>query len=70
MKALRVLGVACACVLLAAAPPHTQIYGFSVVSSNAEFALEERFLDVPSSAGALAVAAGSPDAPRSGRFAH
>lgn len=57
MKALRVLGVACACVLLAAAPPHTQIYGFSMTSSDAEFALEDRFLDIPSSAGALADAA-------------
>jgi len=57
MKALRVLGVACACVLLAAAPPHTQIYGFSVTSSAAEFALEDRFLDIPSSQGALDAAA-------------
>ncbi|MGA2394285.1 MAG: M28 family peptidase [Candidatus Lustribacter sp.] len=57
MKALRVLGVACACVLLAAAPPHTQIYGFSMTSSDQEFALEDRFLDIPSAAGALADAA-------------
>jgi N-acetylated-alpha-linked acidic dipeptidase len=57
MKALRVLGVACACVLLAAAPPHTQIYGFTVTGSNLEFALEDRFLDIPSAAGALEAAA-------------
>lgn len=57
MKALRVLGVACACILLAAAPAHTQIYGFSVAGSDQEFALEDRFLDIPSSAGALADAA-------------
>lgn len=57
MKALRVLGVACACVVLAAAPAHTQIYGFSVTSSDPEFALENRFLDIPSSAGALDAAA-------------
>ncbi len=57
MKAARVLGVACACVLLAAAPPHTQIYGYTVANSDAEFALEDRFLDIPSSAGALEAAA-------------
>lgn len=57
MKALRVLGVACACVLLAAAPPRLQIYGFSLSNSNAEFALEDRFLDIPSAAGALDAAA-------------
>jgi N-acetylated-alpha-linked acidic dipeptidase len=43
--------------MLAAAPPHTQIYGFTTVNSDAEFALEDRFLDVPSSAGALEAAA-------------
>jgi PA domain/Peptidase family M28 len=54
MKALRVLGVACACsVLLAAAPPHTTIYGFTAVSSDREFALEDRFLDIPTADGAL-----------------
>lgn len=57
MKAGRVLGIACACVLLAAAPPHTQIYGFTVAGSDSEFALEDRFLDIPSSAGALEAAA-------------
>jgi N-acetylated-alpha-linked acidic dipeptidase len=57
MKAARILGVACACVLLAAAPPHTQIYGYTVANSDAEFALEDRFLDIPSSAGALEAAA-------------
>jgi hypothetical protein len=57
MKTVRVLGVLFAFVLLAAAPPHTQIYGFSVNNSNSEFALENRFLDVPSSAGALEDAA-------------
>jgi len=57
MKAVRVLGVICACALLAAAPPHTQIYGFTVANSSAEFALEDRFLDIPSSAGALEVGA-------------
>ena len=58
MKAVRVLGVVCSCVLLlAAAPPHTQIYGFTMNSSDQEFALENRFLDIPSSAGALEVAA-------------
>ena len=57
MKALRVLGVACACVLLAAAPPHTPIYGFSLSNSNARVALEDRFLDIPSAAGALDAAA-------------
>lgn len=57
MKALRVLGVACACALLAAAPPHTTIYGFTQVSSDREFALEDRFLDIPSAAGALETAA-------------
>ena len=56
-RAVRVLGVVCACVLLAAAPPHTTIYGFSVTSSEQEFALEDRFLDIPSSAGALESAA-------------
>ena len=53
MKALRVLGAACAFVLLAAAPPHSQIYGFTETNSETEFALEDRFLDVPSAAGAL-----------------
>jgi N-acetylated-alpha-linked acidic dipeptidase len=43
--------------MLAAAPPHTQIYGFTVTNSDTEFALEDRFLDIPSSAGALEVAA-------------
>lgn len=58
MKALRVLGVAAACVLLvAAAPPHTQLYGFTAVGSDAEYALEDRFLDIPSAAGALESAA-------------
>jgi N-acetylated-alpha-linked acidic dipeptidase len=58
MKAVRVLGVVCSCVLLlAAAPPHTQIYGFTLASSEQEFALEDRFLDIPSSAGALESAA-------------
>ncbi|HEV8021472.1 MAG TPA: M28 family peptidase [Candidatus Lustribacter sp.] len=57
MKALRVLGVACACVLLAAAPPRLQIYGFSLANSNQEFPLEDRFLDIPSAAGALDAAA-------------
>jgi N-acetylated-alpha-linked acidic dipeptidase len=57
MKAVRVLGVICACVLLAAAPPHTQIYGFTANNSDAEFALEDRFLDIPSAAGALEVGA-------------
>jgi N-acetylated-alpha-linked acidic dipeptidase len=56
MKAGRVLVIACACVLLAAAPPHTQIYGYTVANSDAEFALEDRFLDIPSSAGALEIA--------------
>jgi N-acetylated-alpha-linked acidic dipeptidase len=58
MKAVRVLGVVCSCVLLlAAAPPHTQIYGFTAANSDQEFALEDRFLDIPSSAGALESAA-------------
>jgi N-acetylated-alpha-linked acidic dipeptidase len=58
MKALRVLGVACACAtLLAAAPPHTTIYGFTTITSDKEFALEDRFLDVPTAAGALEHAA-------------
>jgi N-acetylated-alpha-linked acidic dipeptidase len=57
MKAVRVLGVVCACVLLAAAPPHTTIYGFTTTSSSAEFALEDRFLDIPSAAGALEIGA-------------
>jgi N-acetylated-alpha-linked acidic dipeptidase len=57
MKALRVLGVACACAtLLAAAPPHTTIYGFTPLSSDREFVLENRFLDVPTAAGALETA--------------
>lgn len=56
MKALRVLGVACACALLAAAPPHTTIYGFTPISSDREFALEDRFLDIPTAAGALETA--------------
>jgi N-acetylated-alpha-linked acidic dipeptidase len=54
MKALRVLGVACACtLLLASAPPHTTIYGFTAVSSDREFTLEDRFLDIPTASGAL-----------------
>src|ERR1700739_3552571 len=58
MRALRVLGVACACVLLlAAGPPHTQLYGFTMTGSDAEYALEDRFLDIPSAAGALESAA-------------
>jgi hypothetical protein len=58
MKALRVLGVACACTaLLASAPPHTTIYGFTAVSSDREFALEDRFLDIPTADGALESAA-------------
>ncbi len=57
MKAARVVGVACACLLLAAAPPHTQIYGYTTANSDAEFSLEDRFLDIPSSAGALEAAA-------------
>ena len=57
MKALRVLGVVCACAtLLAAAPPHTTIYGFTPISSDREFALEDRFLDIPTAAGALETA--------------
>jgi N-acetylated-alpha-linked acidic dipeptidase len=58
MKALRVLGVACACAtLLAAAPPHTTIYGFTTITSDKEFALEDRFLDIPTASGALENAA-------------
>jgi N-acetylated-alpha-linked acidic dipeptidase len=64
MKAVRVLGVVCSCVLLlAAAPPHTQIYGFTAAASDQEFALEDRFLDIPSSAGALESAAALAAAP-------
>ena len=43
--------------MLAAAPYRMQIYGFSPAGSDHEFALEERFIDVPSSAGALESAA-------------
>ncbi len=57
MKALRVLGVACACVLLAAGPYRTQIYGFAPAGSDKEWALEERFIDLPSASGALEAAA-------------
>ena len=47
------MGVACACVLLAAGPYRTQIYGFTPAGSDREFALEDRFIDLPSAAGAL-----------------
>jgi N-acetylated-alpha-linked acidic dipeptidase len=58
MKAVRILSAVCSCVLLlAAAPPHTQIYGFTAANSSQEFTLEDRFLDIPSSAGALESAA-------------
>ena len=57
MKALRVLGVACACALLiAAAPPHTTIYGFTPITSDKEWELESRFLDIPTADGALVTA--------------
>jgi N-acetylated-alpha-linked acidic dipeptidase len=52
-RALALLG---ACALLAAAPPRTTIYGFTALSSDAEYDMESRFLDIPSAAGALATA--------------
>ena len=53
MKALRVLGVACACVLLAAAPPRTPIYGYTPSAATASSRSRIAFLDLPSAAGAL-----------------
>jgi N-acetylated-alpha-linked acidic dipeptidase len=56
--ALRNAGLACSCaLLLASAPPRTPIYGFTAIESDAEYDTENRFLDVPSAAGALAAAA-------------
>jgi N-acetylated-alpha-linked acidic dipeptidase len=45
-----------ACLLLASAPPRTPLYGFTAISSTAEYELESRFLDVPSADGALTAA--------------
>jgi N-acetylated-alpha-linked acidic dipeptidase len=56
-NALRIFALACSCtLLLASAPPRTTIYGFTALASEAEYDAENRFLDVPSAAGALAAA--------------
>jgi N-acetylated-alpha-linked acidic dipeptidase len=56
LAALRTLGLAAACLLLAAAPPRTVLYGYSPPASNHERGFEAAFLDVPSAQGALDVA--------------
>jgi N-acetylated-alpha-linked acidic dipeptidase len=53
IKSLRLAAFGCAFLLLASAPAHTTLYGFTQASSDAEYALEDRFLDVPSASGAL-----------------
>jgi N-acetylated-alpha-linked acidic dipeptidase len=56
-NALRTIGLACSCtLLLASAPPRTPIFGFTAIESQAEYDAENRFLDVPSAAGALTTA--------------
>lgn len=56
-NALRTIGLACSCtLLLASAPPRTPIFGFTAIESQAEYDVENRFLDVPSAAGALTAA--------------
>jgi N-acetylated-alpha-linked acidic dipeptidase len=56
-NALRIIGLACSCtLLLASAPPRTPIFGFTAIESQAEYDTENRFLDIPSAAGALTAA--------------
>lgn len=53
MRALRVLSAAFALVLAGASPPQTQLFGYSLVGSDRERALETQFVDIPSADGAL-----------------
>jgi N-acetylated-alpha-linked acidic dipeptidase len=53
MTALRVLSAALALLLAGAGLPYGTLYGFTVLSSDAERAAESQFLDIPSASGAM-----------------